>query len=451
MRPRTHEYLRSAVQACGRDLGNDVYELQWSKRRIATHLDVSYRTFQYHLDRSTVVSSTPLRIELVGFNSTDRTPSTVSGPTAPRPANSGNYNPPQLHPGTDPTRDRRVPIDVLGIVQQTIEAAADHPDRTQLLTVAASLLQAWLGVNPDPDLREEVVQTRATPREMLREKAREFPRASTVSKSVSSSLRRTEKDCLSDFSNEPSVREKTRASQPELPDRQQTQNSVLYPLASDLSGHSEPVLREFEVREVTLREVPNTEPPHHPGSTETYQSSQQVLVRPIPAAAPAQPHLSSVEAVTQAISPLVEQCRKLGLPSIDNAGLERLQHHNVDAINSARHYVSGRMRTERVTNPIGLLIYALKNNTIIPTNTSTPRPPAHNGPAARAATQASQALNGSTLSDTEIISYYATHLKTPTPSLMGSRTPSLRVQRALVQEHLAQAHGVRESDERGTL
>ena len=192
MKPRTDTYLRAAVNACGRRVGDGEYELTWSKRRIARHLNVSYRTLAYHLDRADITSIDPLRValtEAAEHRETSTSPATV----APHVATSS--------PSTD----------VLAVVQHAAHLACTVDDldlRSELVATAAALLDAWLSsLEAAPATREVVREFDAEPRAVPREEPRAASRASQDSQSDSSSSLGTTKDCLTDLKTNNATRE----------------------------------------------------------------------------------------------------------------------------------------------------------------------------------------------------------------------------------------------------
>ncbi len=162
MKPRTDTYLRAAVKACGRRVGDGEYELTWSKRRIARHLNVSYRTLAYHLDRADITSVDPLRVAL-------------TEPTEQSETRAAPTLAPQVEASAPPT-------DVLAVVKQAAVVAHTVGDlalRNEIVATAAALFDAWLSsVASEPALREMVREFGAQPREEPRATSRAVSRQS---------------------------------------------------------------------------------------------------------------------------------------------------------------------------------------------------------------------------------------------------------------------------------
>lgn len=189
MKPRTDTYLRAAVNACGRRVGEDEYELTWSKRRIARHLNVSYRTLAHHLDQADITSIEPLRVALTEHRETSAAPTAVAPPVM-----------------TSPLR-----TDVLAVVQNAARLARTVDDldvRAEIVGTAAALFDAWLssvdsGVPAREVPREVDAELRAEPRE----EPRAASRASQDSQSDSFSSLTETKDCLTDLKTNNAARE----------------------------------------------------------------------------------------------------------------------------------------------------------------------------------------------------------------------------------------------------
>lgn len=343
MKPRTDSYVRAAIHACGRQVSDTEWELTWSKRRIARHLDLSYRTLQYHLDRAEVTSTEPLRVALVD------TPIATRAVTEPVPT-------PAHHPS---------PVDVLDVVRRAAEQAltVTGPDAARKLTeTAAALLDAWMVTGEAREV--DCATSRGEP-----PGTRAAPGASLASQSVSSSgVSENNEPCLTDS--------------PRSPDQ------------SDIA--------------------------RRPRSTP--RGSESVI---------------TPDEAREAVAPLVELCRRLHLPTIDEDGITMLQAFTVEQITAARHYVTSRVQNSSVRSPLGLLIATLQKGTV-----SSSSSPARDRATSRTSTTPSIVISreeqtpAAHLSDAEVADYYEAHVRSDSPG-MATREPSALVKRAMVHAHLS--------------